>query len=78
MSWWYNDWRTIRIEIKGNRFVTYVDDVKVLDATDTANQFPRGQVGLRTWTSSYAQFDQVTVSGGGGGAGTTITVKSRF
>jgi Tfp pilus assembly protein PilX len=78
MSWWYNDWRTIRIEIKGNRFVTYVDDVKVLDATDTANQFPNGQIGLRTWNSSYAQFDQVTVSGGSGGEGTTITVKSRF
>jgi len=55
-----------------------VDGVKVLDATDTENKFPEGMIGLRTWNATYAQFDQVTVSGAGGSEASTITVKSRF
>lgn len=82
MNWWYNEERKIKLEITGNRFVAYVDDIKVLEATDSANQFPNGEIGLRTWTNAYAQFEELTVTGSGAGGGTgggsTLRIMSRF
>ncbi|MGV8121561.1 MAG: hypothetical protein AB2L14_17515 [Candidatus Xenobiia bacterium LiM19] len=78
MDWWYNKERKVRLEITGNRFVAYVDEIKVLDATDMSNQFPNGETGLRTWSSAYAQFEELTVTGGGAGGSSTLRIMSRF
>jgi len=77
MDWWYNKERTIRLEISGYRFIAYVDGIKVLDATDSGRQFPNGEIGFRTWNNAYAQYEDVTVTGGSGGT-STLQVKSRF
>ncbi len=74
-NWWYNTQRTLRIEIVGNRFIAYVDNVKVLDATDTGNTFTSGEVGLRTWSNSIVKVDEMKVMNG---ASSTMTIKSRF
>lgn len=82
MNWWYNKEREIRLEITGNRFVAYVDKIKVLEATDSAGQFPNGEIGLRTWSNAYTQFEELTVTGsgagGGSGSGSTLRIMSRF
>jgi len=49
--------------------------VKVLHATDTANTFPTGELGLRTWSNSLVRVDAIRVTSGNGSA---MTVKSSF
>ena len=57
---WTNTTRAISIDVRGNNFTASVDNQVVVRATDS--QFPNGRVGLRTWDSSRATFDNLTVS----------------
>ncbi len=57
---WFEVEREIRIVVQGNTFTTYIDGVRVLQASDS--QFQAGQVGLRLWGRSNACFDSVRVT----------------
>ncbi|MEI6845804.1 MAG: family 16 glycoside hydrolase [Candidatus Firestonebacteria bacterium] len=63
------DWRgsekNIKIEVSGSTYKFYVGDVNggsspVMTVTDST--FTSGAIGLRTWSSSYASFDNVNIS----------------
>lgn len=57
---WFEVEREIKIVVQGNTFTTYIDGVRVLQASDT--QFRAGQIGLRLWGRSNACFDSVRVT----------------
>ncbi len=71
-SWWFEKERNIKIEVKGNTFTAYVDDVKVVEGSDS--QFTNGRVGYRIWGSTQAYFSDIKVSTGSGG----LSVISRW
>jgi len=60
---WRNVWRDIQINVEGDTFTAYIDGQPVLQASD--DSYPVGRVGLRTWWSCLAGFDdfQVTLAG---------------
>ena len=65
--WLLSETHNIKIEVKGNRFVTYVDGEKVLDYQDSNNPFISGKIGFRVWYDSYAIYiENLTVTGGDG------------
>jgi len=51
---------SIEIEVIGTQHIIKVDGVKVLDFTD--DTFKAGSVGLRTWSTSKAEFSEATVT----------------
>ena len=57
---WTNVTRTIKVDVRGSSFTTSIDGTTVLQAEDT--QFAAGRVGLRSWDSSRATFDDLVVS----------------
>lgn len=56
---WYGEERDIRIDVSGNAFTAYVDGEEVVSGTD--EEYSHGGIGFRTWGSSVADFDDVTV-----------------
>ncbi|MGV8118786.1 MAG: hypothetical protein AB2L14_03375 [Candidatus Xenobiia bacterium LiM19] len=75
LAWWYNVERKVRIDVADNRFIVYIDNIRVLDATDIQNLYPAGQIGFRLWGDANAEISEVKVTGGGG---STIQYKARF
>jgi hypothetical protein len=75
LAWWYNAERKVRIDLADSRFTVYIDNIKVLDATDIQNLYPAGQIGFRLWGDAYAEISEVKVTSGGGSA---IQYKARF
>ena len=57
---WYNQTRTISIQVKGDTFTAFIDGQQVLQGTHP--DYTHGQIGLRTWSSSAACFDDITVT----------------
>lgn len=59
---WWNVWRDIQVNVEGDTFTAYVDGEPVLQGSD--DSYTTGRVGLRTWDSTLAAFDdlQVTLS----------------
>jgi fructan beta-fructosidase len=57
---WYNQARTISVRVTGNTFTAYIDGNQVLQGTHS--DYTQGQIGLRTWSSSQACFDDITVT----------------
>ncbi len=55
----YNTQHQIQITVSGSAQTIYVDGVKMLTLTDST--FTSGSAGLRTWDSTRAEFDSVTV-----------------
>ena len=66
--WTLSEVHNVKIEVEGNRFITYVDGEKVLDYEDNDNPFTSGQIGFRVWYDGYAVFDSIAVTGGSGTA----------
>lgn len=60
---WYEKEHQIRLEVKGDAFTAYVDGKQVLQASDDA--YDQGGVGLYTWGSAEACFDDVRVEPAG-------------
>lgn len=56
----YDVQHQIQISVVGSEQNIYVDGNKVLTLTDTA--FTSGSAGLRTWDSTRAEFDSVTIN----------------
>ena len=52
---WYGSSHNITVDVSGSNFSASVDAQQVLIGTDTA--YAAGQVGLRTWSSNTATFD---------------------
>lgn len=50
----------VDVVVKGDKFAAYIDGVLVLTASDST--YPSGQVGLRTWDSTDACFDDLSVT----------------
>lgn len=50
----------VEVLVKGNTFTAFVDGKQVLTATDST--YSSGKVGFRTWDSSNACFDNLTVT----------------
>jgi Flp pilus assembly pilin Flp len=57
---WYNIPRKISVVVKGSVFKAFVDDILVLTASDTT--YPSGGIGLRTWDSTSACFDNIQIT----------------
>ena len=57
---WTNVTRAIKVDVRGSSFTASIDGTTVLQAEDT--QFTAGRVGLRSWDSSRATFDNLVVS----------------
>jgi len=55
-----NAWHTLTMEARGDHFVVWFDDMKVLDARD--DTFQSGQVGLWTKADSVIEFDDFTIA----------------
>ncbi|HEX9460248.1 MAG TPA: family 16 glycoside hydrolase [Thermoanaerobaculia bacterium] len=55
-----NVWHTLKMEARGNHFVVWFDDQKVLDARD--DSFQSGQVGLWTKADSVIEFNDFTIA----------------
>jgi Flp pilus assembly pilin Flp len=56
----YNVPHDFKIVVKGNTYTVFMDGVQVMTATDSA--YPTGGVGLRSWDSTSACFDDFTIS----------------
>jgi hypothetical protein len=57
---WHTGPRDIRLEVVGSTYTAYVDGVQVAQLEDSS--YMHGAVGLRTWDSSDACFDNVNVT----------------
>ncbi len=57
---WVGVARHIAVDIAGKTFIVSIDGKKVLEATD--DTYAQGLVGLRTWGTSAATFDNVRVT----------------
>jgi 3-keto-disaccharide hydrolase len=55
-------WHTMKLEAKGNHFVVWYDETKVLDATDDTFK-DAGRVGLWTKADSVIAFDDFAIEG---------------
>lgn len=71
-SWWYEEERDIKIEVKGNTFTAYVDGVPVVSGAE--NNLKKGRIGLRIWGHSQMYADWIKVKGDSQG----MTVISRW
>jgi len=58
---WYETERTITVEIVGDEFKAYVDGVLVVTGVD--DSYPSGMIGLRTWGSTSAVFNEIRMTG---------------
>ena len=58
---WLGSSRHIKVDVSGSIFSASIDGQQVLTGTDTA--YATGKVGLRTWSSSVANFDNFQVNG---------------
>ncbi|MCX7839401.1 MAG: DUF1080 domain-containing protein [Anaerolineae bacterium] len=56
---WYNTPRQVQIVVKGNTFTAYIDGKQVLQGTDST--YTSGGVGFRTWSTTTARFDKISV-----------------
>ncbi|ACL25467.1 family 16 glycoside hydrolase [Chloroflexus aggregans] len=56
---WYGTDRRVRIEVRGDTFIAYVDGQPVVQARDSS--FSGGGIGFRSWDNSSACFDDLTV-----------------
>jgi len=56
---WWNTPRQVQLAVQGDKFTVYVDGQSVLTATDAT--YPTGGIGLRTWDSTTACFDDLSV-----------------
>lgn len=75
LAWWFNVERKVRIDVADNRFTVYIDNIRILDATDIQNLYPAGQIGFRLWGDAHAEITEVKVTSGGG---STVQYKARF
>jgi Flp pilus assembly pilin Flp len=57
---WYNQVRRLVINVRDDTFTVFMDGEKILTGTD--DSYPRGRIGLRTWDSTRASFDNLSVS----------------
>ena len=57
---WTNVARKIKVDVRGDTFTASIDGNTILQAQD--RQFTSGRVGLRSWDSSRATFDNLAVS----------------
>lgn len=62
---WMGDEKNVKIQVSGNTFTAYMSDVNggavpILTASDS--DFSSGVIGFRTWSDSYASFDNLSVS----------------
>lgn len=57
---WYDQQREISVSAEGDTFVVSMDGEELMTATDDTYQ--SGRVGLRTWDSSRATFDDLVVT----------------
>jgi prepilin-type N-terminal cleavage/methylation domain-containing protein len=58
---WYDTEHKIRVEVAGNEYRAYVDGELVVVGSD--DSYPSGMVGLGTWSTGIATFDNFTVTG---------------
>jgi hypothetical protein len=56
------EWYTMKIEVKGNKFKCFLNDVEQFEGTDPENKYKTGRVGIWAWETK-ASFDNFTVSG---------------
>jgi len=57
---WYAQGRTIQVEVRGNTLVASIDGTTVLQVQDST--YSSGTIGVRTWDSTEATFDDVRVT----------------
>lgn len=57
---WTNVTRTVKVDARGSSLTVSIDGATVLQTEDS--QFASGRVGLRSWDSSRATFDNLVVS----------------
>lgn len=57
---WFNTSRSVRVDVQGSSIKAYVDGVLVLSAVDST--YTTGGVGLRTWDSTRACFDNFSIT----------------
>jgi Flp pilus assembly pilin Flp len=57
---YYSQPHTIAIVVQNNTFTAIVDNVQVLQMTDST--YTQGGIGLRTWDSSVVCFDKISVT----------------
>ncbi|MBX0326706.1 DUF1080 domain-containing protein [Oscillochloris sp. ZM17-4] len=56
---WYNSDRKLQITVKGDTFTASIDGQHVLTTSDST--YTSGGIGLRTWDSTQASFDNLSV-----------------
>ena len=57
------EWFNMRIEVTGDKFVCFLNDIEQFEGTDPENKYKAGQVGVWAWETK-ASFDNFTVVGG--------------
>ncbi len=55
-------WYDLAVEVRGNNIKVFFEDELVIDYTDTKYPFLKGTVGLKTYKSKTASFDDIVVT----------------